>query len=253
MNSRPSPWLPALIVVPIALLAGIILGGLAPRRELEKARIEIQDLKTRGERRGGASSLNILTDVVRIPSETTPRNMPESRPAEPSPFDSGSFPETDDSPAPELTESEEALPPSPSVSESLADRLDDAREAWAIRAEIARNSFLSRTRLRNDEAVQFDVVIAAMNLRLQSAFQNLSQTLLAGEDLTTERGVRVLHDLTGVLTLTYDELDRKLPSTWRAAAGDDFDLTDFIDPSVAEPLIPVEHKLEDRPRRRGRP
>ena len=50
------------------------------------------------------------------------------------------------------------------------------------------------------------------------------------------------------VVLTYDEMDRTLPNGWRTSAGRDFSLTDLIDPSVAEPLIDVEDKL-DRPRR----
>jgi len=247
MTSSTKSWGVGLIFIPVALLLGLILGGMAPRRELDKARTEIERLKSQGGRRGG-SSLNMITDVVRIPNDATPRTIERT----PEPLDTG---DREDGEEVEIIpgDTPRADEPSPPVRPTgLAEQLAAAREAWKIRAEIARNSFLSRTGLRENAAVDFDVIIAAMNLRLQSSFEELARTLAAGENLTTERGVRMVNNLTGVLALTYDELDRKLPPTWRAANGDDFDLTDFIDPSVAEPLIPVGHKLEDRPRRRNR-
>ena len=247
MTSSAKSWGVGLIFVPVALLLGLILGGMAPRRELDKARTEIERLKSQGGSRGG-NSLNMITDVVRIPTDATTRNIEQP----PEPLDTGER---------EVGEDDESIPaatppadePSPPAGPTgLAEQLAAAREAWKIRSDIARNSFLSRTGLRENAVVDFDVIIAAMNLRLRSSFEDLARTLAAGEDLTTERGVRMINNLTGVLALTYDELDRKLPTTWRAAGGDDFDLTDFIDPSVAEPLIPVGHKLEDRHRRRNR-
>ncbi len=234
----------AFALLPFALLAGLVLGGLGPRRELEEARREIERMKSRPERAGGAGSLNVITDVVRIP----PRPATETR-APQSPATDG----TAERPAPGAADLEPtaSAPERPAERISLRERLETAREAWAVRVDVARNTFAARTGYRGEELAEFDTILAAMNLRLRNTFEQFARQLAAGEELTVERGVRMVNELTGALALTYDELDRKLPSAWRAAAGDDFDLTDFIDPSVAEPLIPVESQIENRPRRRG--
>lgn len=228
----------ALLLLPFALLVGLALGGLGPRREIDEVRRELARLKARPERAGGAGSLNVITDVVRIPPRPPPAAARE--PAAPG----------DDAAPAEAETPPPAAPPAPPERISLKDRLETAREAWAVRAEVARNTFAARTGYRGEELAAFDTIVAAMNLRLRHTFEQFARELATGENLTVERGVRMVNELTGALTLTYDELDRRLPATWRAAAGDDFDLTDFIDPSVAEPLIPVETQIENRPRRR---
>lgn len=228
---RISGW----ALAPLALFAGLVLGGWGPRRELERANAEIARLKARGPRGGDGASLNVITGVVGLPAagERRAETPPAKEPA----------PASEPPAAPAPAEPAENRPRI-----SLAERLEEARAAWAVRVDIARNTFVARTGLRDEDLKRFDVVVAAMNLRLQAAFERLAQAVAAGEEVTPERALRIVHDLTGILTLTYDELDRQLPSTWRAAAGDDFDLTDFIDPSVAQPLVAVEPLLGNRPR-----
>lgn len=247
MNTRSRFASGSLLFIPLALLVGFVLGGLGPRHELAKAKTEIDWLKTKPSRRGD-TSLNLITDVVRIPKERT---------EEPTRVEPVEESDTTDligpSPPPEPTSPSGSETPSPQPApESLEDQLALAREAWAIRSDIARSTFLSRTGLSGEESIQFDVLQAAMNLRLRASFEKLANLLSAGQEMSPELGIRAINEITGALTVTYDELDRKLPSHWRETAGEDFDLTDFIDPSVAEPLIPVEKKLSERPRDRRR-
>jgi len=237
--SRISGW----ILVPAALLAGLVLGGWGPRRELDRVNAEIARLKTQPGRTGDAGSLNVITGVVGIPSGAARKPAPPKPPAPAEPPVSEAPPE-----APDVATGPGGGPDPDDRTMSFAERIEEARAAWAVRVDIARNTFVARTGLRGDDLQRFDVAMAAMNLRFKAAFENLARALAAGEEINAERGIRTVHELTGILALTYDELDRQLPSTWRAAAGDDFNLVDFVDPSVAEPLIPVERQLEDRPR-----
>jgi hypothetical protein len=46
----------------------------------------------------------------------------------------------------------------------------------------------------------------------------------------------MMSDLSSALVLTYDELDRKLPPTWRDQAGTGFELVRFVDPEVLTPM-----------------
>ena len=62
-----------LVWIPVALLAGLVVGGWAPRMELNKARAEIERLKTQGGgREGGQATLGAITGMIRIP-EGAPR------------------------------------------------------------------------------------------------------------------------------------------------------------------------------------
>jgi hypothetical protein len=45
------------------------------------------------------------------------------------------------------------------------------------------------------------------------------------------------------MVMTYDEMDRKLPATWRTDAGASFDLVTYVDPKVAQPLVGVQDKM----------
>ncbi len=46
------------------------------------------------------------------------------------------------------------------------------------------------------------------------------------------------------MAATYDELDSAMPPNWRQDAGEEFSVTDFIDPSVALPLVDIEDELD---------
>jgi hypothetical protein len=123
-------------------------------------------------------------------------------------------------------------------------------ELWKVRSDVARNTFLARAKFNTEEAAQFDVLLAAMNLRLRATIEQIAVGLRAGETPSPESGVRAIHTLSGALATTYDEMDRTLPPGWRAAGDEPLDLVDFVDPSVAEPLIGVEQLLP-RGRRGG--
>jgi hypothetical protein len=237
MNAR---WMDAVkagaVLVPAALVVGLVLGGYAPRRDLQLVRAELEWLQSQSGRRGGR--LESLTQMVQIPAET-----PRPRRVEPEPRD----PASGDEPLAEPTAQEVAAPVQEETV-TLAERLDTARELWALRSEMARNTFVSRAVLNPEEAARFDVLMDAMNIRIRDGFQNAVVAIESEGELTPERITRLLHEVTGALALTYDEMDRTLPAHWRQAAGRDLELFDFIDPSVAEPLLEVEGLLEESPR-----
>lgn len=228
------------IWIPFALLLGLVLGGWGPREDLKLARQEIELLRSREDRKS-ENPVRTVTDWVRIP--------PRTEPAQPPP------PETPSEPAPEPETTPPSEPEIPSVPPpDLRARIDEALELWKIRSEIARNTFVMRAKFGPEEAAQFDVLLAAMNLKLRSSIEQIAVGLRAGEDPTPETGLRAIHTLSGALASTYDEMDRTLPPGWRVAGDEPVDLVDFVDPSVAEPLIGLEDRIpRGRPRRRVAP
>lgn len=236
-----------------ALLAGLLLGGWSPRVELRRLRGELESARAR-HNRTPASTIDTLSRIVGAGA-----SLPADR-AEPPVREERRTPDADDADTPARqassddarTESRDETP-APRRRADLRQRVETAAEVWALRAEVAREGFVSRAELDAEQAAQFDVLVEAMNLRMHTQMQELADFLGRGETLTPEDGVRIIHALTGILTLTYDEMDRTLSPEWREPAGPEFDLGQFVDPMVAEPLFDVERELQQsRPPRAWR-
>jgi hypothetical protein len=131
--------------------------------------------------------------------------------------------------------------------------LSNAYELWTTRVELARNSFVTNVGLNNEQAAVFDGLTAAMNAQLESAIARWTDTLKQKDAMTGEDGVRMMHELSGVLVNTYQEMDQTMPSGWRDKAGDEFELVNFVDPGVAMPLVEVEGKLQQHRERNTNP
>ena len=242
--------------VPVALLLGLIAGAWGPRSELRQAREEIGRLEALLKQKGAARGerLTGITRMLSIPEADTGGDAPPAtaaRPADVAPGDGGN---EEEGSAPVAEAEREESTAAPSVAEAsdaqderLAARIEQAVELWQLRSEIARSTFVSNAGLSHDAAIQFDVLVTGMNIRLADHIETWAEVLKSEDaEVSEETGVRLMSDLTGDLVLTYDELNRTMPEGWREAAGPEFSLTDMIDPRVAEPLIDVEDKLSGR-------
>ena len=112
---------------------------------------------------------------------------------------------------------------------------------------ISRGAGSTARRLARDasetQARDFDVLVAAMNLKMEQRIGDWVETIKKSDTVRPEDGARLMHALTGAVVETYDEFDRKMPGTWRESAGEEFMLFDFVNPSVGEKLIDVESTL----------
>ena len=233
-----------LVAVLAAWTFGYLLGGWGPRQDLEALRKQQAAERDALQRDG---SLRRITSLMQIPDEPTAR--PRARPSVTA-ASMESEPVTDAAPEPDEETGDDADedPPEPSLDERIA----AAQEWWRLRVDVARNTFIANAGLNRAEAERFDVLMAAMNLRIQHGFENAAQRIEQDGEVTPEAITRMLHELTGALAVTYDEMDRVLTPDWRAGSGAQPDLFDFVDPSVAEPLLTVEEVLrESRPARWG--
>jgi hypothetical protein len=113
-----------------------------------------------------------------------------------------------------------------------------------MRSDIAREGFLDKISASKDQEVRFDVLMNAMNVRIEHAIGQWAEVFEQEEMPPHEAAIRMMNDVTGSLVITYDELDRSMPRGWRRDAGDSFELIDFIDPYVASPLVGLEDKLD---------
>jgi hypothetical protein len=95
----------------------------------------------------------------------------------------------------------------------------------------------------------FDQAVATMNQQLGEKIKRWAEFLRDQPEPPPEIGLRMMHDLGGTLVTAYDELDRVLEANWRAKAGNEFQLFDFINPEVALPLANAPEVWRRRPRR----
>ncbi len=228
---------------PFILLAGMALGSWPGRREADRLRRELEEMRVQVRRqRQEMGTLGQLTRMMRIP-EPTARAEPPTGPSS-----AQNPPETPVTNRPARRRLPLAeLRGRPGDERSLKERIEEAAETWRIRSEVARNNFVARAGFTAEEAAQFDVLVQAMNLRLRHQIEAFAEAVRAGEPVTPERGARLIRDLSAAVVLTYDEMDRTIPR-WRSSETASLDLGQFIDPSVAEPLVGLEDVLRQAER-----
>lgn len=115
------------------------------------------------------------------------------------------------------------------------------REAWAerrriegeIRRATSRSNFVEHAKLSDAQAVRFDVLVAAMNMRLNEQAKIWREAVESGKISRSEARARMMKEFGTALALTYDELDRNMPADWRANTSDDgFNLWSFVDSDI---------------------
>ena len=225
-----------------ALLVGLIVGSLGPRSELAHVREQLAEAKASRP----APRLDRLQEMVRFQSSP---NASRRRTKTSSVRDSkrsarrSSGESSDD---PDVIEVEEEENPAEDSLEAREERLMDAIELWQTRSALARASFVSNAELSEEQALHFDVMIEAMNLRLAKVIEDYAVMFKEGESLTPEVGVRMMHELSEIMVVTYNDFEETLPSGWRDSGDKVFDLGDYIDPSVAAPLLSVPGAFDGR-------
>ncbi len=223
----------------IALLAGLMLGSWSVKTDLRKATAEISTLKAQLASKGtqpstlsGISSMLNLPEIKPEPVRRHHKQRIQMSATFTPPTDPGSA--TNATPSqPEATVHHSAS----NHSQTMQAQFETAANLWKVRTELARNNFVAAVTTNDDQALQFDVSMAAMNLRLSNSIRIWVDQIKDEKDLTPEKSIFMLHDLSSTLVWAYKDLDRSLPADWRVKAGTKFQVFDFINPEVARPLI----------------
>jgi hypothetical protein len=114
---------------------------------------------------------------------------------------------------------------------SEAERQQRFATFWSNQQVTTRAAFISNTVLSADEAVKFDVLTAAMNVRLSARLDPIVKAYESGWRPSPEERTRIAQDVSTILVNTYDEMDRNMPADWREGATNSyFSLTQFVDP-----------------------
>jgi hypothetical protein len=241
----------AWVLFPLIFLAGLVIGGLQPKGEIRRLRQEL-DTRKKAEQAPAPRERQLASFLSMLPVDTPRHDDPPAYT-----HDAGNAATQILMTATGLvaetggTNHWQTMTPAERTAAFQA-RLDQAAEAWRLRAEIARGTFAAKTGFTKTDMDNFDVLMVSMNVRLEDLFKQTAKQIEDGTEFTPETGVRLMNGLTQSMVLTYDEMDRKLPATWRTDAGTSFDLVTYVDPKVVQPLVKVQDKLPKPGQGRGR-
>ena len=250
------------IWLPIACVAGVIIGAWGPREELRtlKANAEVERKKPQN----AAEGFQAFARMANIPeaAKRGRRHRPDARPL----FASTNKPPArtvsaaiTNAPAPVATQTVDAAaattnaPPrrqrlSP---DDLRARIEEAQELWRTRVELARASWKEKLGLDAAANERFEAALDNMNEQLYDTMQTMATLLSQQDKMTPELGLRMMGDATTIMAETYEKIGACVPAERRGEVSE-MQVFEFIDPGVAEPLIAVQDKLEKFPMPGGR-
>ena len=258
--------IPVIVWLPLVFVAGGLVGYYGPAEELRSRDVHEQEEKAKPKSKNAFGS---FTELVNIPEVAKrPRRVKETEPATNTTAGAGRLGE-----APLPGESAagrlgEAPLPGESASgrvgdaplpekrkrvapEDLRARIDEAAELWRTRIEIARASAIEKLGLDDKSAESFNDALEDMNAKLRESIQIVADRVASAEAMTPELGIRLMGDISTSLAEAYDAIGTCVDEDHRGEVSR-LQLTDFIDPSVGEPLIAVQDKLEDFGERSGK-
>ena len=123
-----------------------------------------------------------------------------------------------------------------------------SREAWIeqrrleqqARMQSIRSNLVEKAKLDEQQAVRFDVLVTAMNMRLLEQTKLWQQALEDGALTRPEVRARAMKEIGTVLSMTYDELDRNMPPEWRTETTNEaVNLWTFIEPEIWTEMRPL--------------
>lgn len=236
----------ALAWLPLAFVAGGLVGAYGPSEELrtreERASVEKTVAKAKPKSAGAFGS---FAQIVNIPDEAKRPRRPPPR-AKPAAVANTNAEETASSRSAEVVAVPSATVDKPSkrlAPEDLKARIDEASELWRTRIEIARASAVEKLGLDDAGVAAFDEAVASMNERLRDSLQIVADQIASAEEMTPELGIRLMGDVSTSLAEAYDAIGACAGEGKRADVSK-LNMADFIDPSVAEPFVSVQDKLE---------
>jgi hypothetical protein len=227
------------IYLPLAFITGGLIGMWGPNEEL-------QTLKTRQAQKELAAKpkgFDSFARMINIPDIAKRRRMHHSSTNRPK-----SNAERNITATPKTVKAKK--PQKASNPEDLQERIAEAAELWQTRIELVRAGTLKSLSIGKDSEADFDAAMYKMNEEIRQSVQAIASALAAEEELTPELLVRLMGDVSTTMAQTYDNIGECVDDKFRDEVSK-IQLIDFIDPSVAEPLIDVQDKLESNSIRRS--
>ena len=237
----------AYYLIPLAALAGLVVGSWGPRDDLARLK-EMKESTSRTRKASDAAGFGAFAKMVNIPEVARKPRGQVKKPAKA---------EKQDAPAQAAKAEGGATPPAkePKASralspEDLRARIDEAAELWRTRVDLAKAQWKSKLGISGDsESEAFDAAISKMNDTLYETMTALAAEIEKAGKVTPELSLRLMGDASTVMAEAYDGIAAIVPPERRAVVSE-IPVFEFIDPSVAEPIVGVQDKLELPVRRR---
>lgn len=236
-----------LVWLPLAFIVGGLVGAYGPTEELrtreERADAEKAKAKARQKASGAFGS---FAQIVNIPDEAKRPRRPHRKPdvnAATNAEESAEVATDVDASPTNAHAARESRPEGRLSPEDLKARIDEAADLWRTRVEIAKTSAVAKLGLDDAGVAAFDEAIAAMNDRLRESVQIVADQIASAEEMTPELGIRLMGDVSASLAEAYDAIGACAAEGKRGDVSR-LNMADFIDPSVAEPFVSVQDKLE---------
>ena len=246
------------IWLPIACIAGVIIGAWGPREELRSLK-ENAEAERKRPRNATAEGFQAFARMANIPEEArrSRRRRPDAKPL---------FAATNRPPARTTAVTNAAVAAETSATnapagghepkpewqptrlspEDLRARIEEAQELWRTRVELARVKWKEKLNLDAAAGEKFDAALDGMNEQLYDTMQAMADLLAKQDKMTPELGLRMMGDATTIMAETYEKIGACVPADRRGEVSE-MQVFEFIDPGVAEPLIAVQDKLERFP------
>lgn len=226
----------------LTMVLGLVIGAWVPQSDLRVVKNELANLKkecAKGQKSGSSNQIvGNVTQLLGVQAPADSQKSPKNPPKRPTVTLSDN---TEQVPGPESDdavpiESSENGPTAKQTPEDFYEVIDIARDAWHLRSTQSRQALAENLDLNDDELTSFDHTISEMNKKLEDEIIDIAELMVQKEELTTEDGLMMVNRVSGVLLDTYNQLDTVLPDMWRDQTGNEADLINYVDPTVAMPL-----------------
>jgi len=243
-------------LIPLAAVIGLIAGSWGPREDLKLLQEKMREAKDVGKASASAgfgafAKMVNIPDVARRPAKPA-TNAVSRIAAATNAVDRSAAPTNavvaKKGPAAESRPNNRR----PFDREDLRARIDEASDLWRTRVELARVQWKDKLGITDKEkSAAFDSALASMNEALLESMTAVADEVSRTEKMTPELALRMMGDVSRSMAEAYDAVGETVPPERRGEVSE-MPIFDFVDPSVAEPLIGVQDKLGDASLHGGR-
>ena len=237
--------------IPLAAIAGGIVGSWGPREDLELYKANVQEERTQ-KKVSGTTGFDAFAKLANIPDVA--RHRPKARTNELARSFGHSVPvgnsATNADVVAEIPDPKDPDAPKSRIMrsnfsrEDLQSRIEEAADLWNTRVELAKTQWKGKLGIGDGkDAEAFDSAVATMNESLRDTMEALAEEIEKAGKVSPELGLRMMGDLSRNLADAYDAIGALVPADRRGEVSE-MPVHEFIDPMVAEPLIGVQDKLE---------
>lgn len=231
--------IPAIVWLPLAFVVGGVVGywNNAEDVRLYKEKAAAAEKQADTGKKGGGDGFGSFAQMMQIPKEA-------KRPQRRKSADGGQTNEVAVAKAEGAKDAKEEPASQENFNpEDLRARIDEAADLWRTRIEVAKAAAVEKLGLDAAGQQKFEASLVAMNDRIRESIQTIADALANEEKMTHETNVRLMGDLATSIAEAYDDVGECVDASRRGDVSEMM-LFEFIDPSVAEPLIAVQDKLE---------